>query len=221
MYNQQIDFIKKSLYNRQFTKGFYNSLLSVLKRLVGSRETSALWHPLGFVILTLQDWNLKDRLRIHIWTDTIRKYNQDRNWIHNHEYDIISLVLMGNIINERYQQVIKTDKESLPIYNVFHYENNSDLKITGNYCGLEFLSRDEVKKGEVYSISKGEFHLSETLPTEITSTIVLNTDKQLESPSIIGLRSKEDKVFAFKREACDRALLDRLIIRLVDQLEKQ
>ncbi len=218
MENLPVENIKNCLKSKSIDSNFYHSLLSVLNNIKLDDNFSATWHPLGFIIITIQDWHLGERLRIHIWPKSIRKYNQGRNWIHNHEYNINSLVLVGKVINKRY--ILHRKSKGLPTYNVVHQGNNSDLIITGKFCEVKYLCSEEIKKGKVYTIKKSEYHLSETKTEIITATIVLNSEKSEESPTIIGIAEEKNSFFHYERKSCNKLFLNDLISELIKEVNK-
>lgn len=212
----QVENIKNSLKSKSVDLDFYSSLLSILQSIRIDDDLSAVWHPLGFIIITIQDWHFGERVRIHIWPKSIRNYNQGRNWIHNHEYNINSLVLLGEVINKKY--TLSKKNTGLPTYNVMHKGANSDLILTKKFCEVKFLSSEKIKKGKVYSIKKNEYHLSETKTEIVTSTIVLNSKKSKQSPTIVGNSKNNDSFIKYERKSCDKVLLNDLISELIKEI---
>jgi len=195
----------------------FNDLLHEIKL---SHDIKGLWHPLGFITLTLQNWHNNERLRLHIWHNVERRLNQGKMWIHNHEYNIVSLVLCGEIVNKRYQK-LDCENGKLQVYNVIHKEQNSDLIATDYYCDLELTSVEQIKSGQFYSLNRTEFHSSEVSLNDITATLVLNIDKQESSPQIIGNEKNNSKEYIYKREYCHPKLLNESIDFLIRKLKSE
>jgi hypothetical protein len=217
MHNSEIDYIKNSLKTEKINIEFYQVLIQYLESRLSNDDVHGLLHPLGFVILTLQDWCNGERLRIHIWQPDPKKYN-NRNWIHDHEYNIVSLVLKGVIINKKFNCVLGLENGKFPVYNVQRYENNSDLFNTNKFCEISYNSSEEILSGNLYSIKRGEFHLSEAVDNEVTCTLVLNSDKAISPPTVIGIKNDDRMEFIYQREYVDSIFLKNLLKDLIKKL---
>lgn len=220
MNQQQLNFIIDSLKNKSIDTDFYKILINIIESIIHKENLFGLWHPLGFIIITLQDWYRDERLRIHIWPASLRKYNNNKNWIHNHEYNITSLVLIGKIINNKYNFYFSEEEQQYPLYNVLHNGTNSDLVNTHKFCNIKFSTCEEIFSGQIYSIDKTEFHSSDTSLEEITCTLVLNKNKQTSSPNIVGEADYNQEKFIYKREFCDQNYLKSLLKKILVELKK-
>ncbi len=220
MFHQQIENIKASIKTGVINRDFYFSLISLIENQMIENKIFGVWHPLGFIVITLQDWTEEERLRIHIWPESKREFNQGVNWIHNHAYDIISLVLIGNITNQKFQLVNQGINSALPTFSVEYNGNNSDLKMLNYRSDIESISQEIISNGNIYSIKKWDFHLSETNINEMTATIVLNTNRDKESPIIIGGSKQNDTSIKFARDEYNDDILYAMLNKVLKKLKQ-
>lgn len=214
-----LDFIKNKISNRSFDYDFYNHILELLQDLYEDKDLKGHLHPLGFTIITLQNWNNNERLRIHIWAKEGRKYNNNQSWIHNHEYSVFSLVLLGNLLNTKYKIIKDSQNRSLPIFNVAYDRMNSDLVLTNDTCDISVISNDNLDFGQFYYIPNWEFHKVEVPTNQITCTLVWNFDKEIGSPCVLGTDNMNQKFLPYERVEYNQEQLRMLLYEVITYIK--
>lgn len=199
-----------------YSANFNDSLVELLKREQAENNIFGVFHPLGFVIITLQDWSGGERLRLHIWPPDERKYNDGHTWIHNHGYSVISKVLIGKLTN--YEYVISDFTSGCPVYDVSYVGNNSDLKITEKTCQVKLFSTVELANGSSYRLEKWKYHKVFVPENDITCTLILNFDKDFDSGNVLGTDEGNKDFLPFERINYNPLKLGLLLNCLYDQL---
>jgi len=126
---------------------------------------------------------------------------------------------MGNIINNKYDCLVSDLDESVPVYHVEHYGQNSDLTQIDKHYKVTLEQRENITEGRIYQVPIGSFHSSETSMKCETCTIVLNSGKKKESPEVLGAQKNSKKNYPYKREKCDSELIKMLLRRVVLRIE--
>jgi hypothetical protein len=114
----------------------------------------AVGHPNGFIAITLvKDGRME--VRLHLWTGA--ELAQEEHAIHNHVYDLRSLVLIGGLHQTRW--TIETDSQGpLEEFTVTYANAGSALTATGNKVRPNIVSKDHFVAGDRYEVRAGEFH---------------------------------------------------------------
>lgn len=172
------------------------------------------WHPLGFVHFKLGSVQNIGDVRLHIWSNTIRKTQDPEMPIHNHVYTVNSHILIGNVTNKLYKTISGNYSK---IYNVSYDNHRSFLISSEQPVGYELVHEKTYRSGENYSVVRGEFHESIVRNDEFAATIVVATDKI--NGAAITLGPKEgSKIYKYKRELCDKVTINQVISILSDKL---
>ncbi|USH04374.1 hypothetical protein K6Q96_21800 [Grimontia kaedaensis] len=141
------------------------------------------WHPLGFMMATLLDEG-REKIRLHLWTNTFDKAQKPTWLIHDHKFDLTSWVLSGSIKNIEYKDLALPETHQL--YSVSYSSTGSVLTKLDKVYSLAVDKTQEVNEGEAYRISAGTFHQSLSLSSKTTVTICHTTDKKNTPPLVIG-----------------------------------
>lgn len=117
-------------------------------------ELPTVGHPNGFVAMTLMENEGYD-VRLHLWTGAEKA--QEEHAIHNHVYDLRSLVLIGGLRQIRWN--VEADPQgSMEEFTVTYASAGSFLTSTGNTVSADVVEARNIVAGERYSVSAGEFH---------------------------------------------------------------
>ncbi len=133
------------------------------------------WHPLGFIYIKLfQDKN--NDYRLHIWPKGVRSFNKTQYPIHNHTYNIKSLVVSGKVGCEAYL-IEKKANSNKKLYEV-HYSNlGTKLVSTDEFVEVEKSNISWTNAGNSYKIKKGDYHQSVVEQNAYAATVVKNYNK--------------------------------------------
>jgi len=201
-----------------FDAGFYTLLAGLLADLLLKGDVQGVLHPLGFVIVTLQDWQHDQRLRLHLWPESGRIYNNNQLWIHNHQYAVTSLVLLGSLTNTNYRIDTRAASPGYVIYEVLYYDSNSDLVDHGSACNVLFKGERTYQTGEHYLLKRGDFHIADTEADRVSCSLVLNSDPGKEPALVLGAADDARPEFIFSRGQFDQERLRDLLSDLIPKV---
>lgn len=154
-------------------------------------------HPLGFYVFILGKTNDESIIRLHIWDGTLQKQNSELE-IHNHIFNMTSLILFGSLINQSYDVNESSNAEGF-LYEVDYINNNSILKKVKNNIALIVLGSEKIKTDEFYTIKKSLFH--NTYIEEKYVATILKTEIDInKKPLLYSKIDFDDSKIEFKRE---------------------
>lgn len=111
-------------------------------------------HPLGFYYLSYMDNDISSS-RCHIWLNN--KNLPNYNDVHNHSYDLHSVVMMGKIKNNIYR-FIEDIYGDIREFDIDYNNGNSCPKLTGRRGLLELEAEFEISCGSKYYLRYGQIH---------------------------------------------------------------
>jgi hypothetical protein len=182
---------------------------AMVVRLAG-RDHRQRWktHPLGFFHLA-EDVGPGTRLRIHVWP---------RGWavsgeqvggeIHNHIFDLRSLVLVGSITNQVFE-VAEDQNGEFQLLNIEYSSGTSRVAPSGPAVRLEELSSYVHTTGEVHNVPAGVFHRSSAEATPAI-TLVLAASASVGKHPLVALAAGHRPPSAFQRRSLNSIELDLL-----------
>lgn len=153
------------------------------------------WHPLGFVIFKLVDTNPL-QYRLHVWPKN-KRIAKNPNWqIHNHIFDLESLVLVGKVGSEAISVSNAPTRDAThQLYRVKYTNYGSDLVNSGVSVNLHHLDTSWALAGEKYSIDKGCYHQSCVSVHDKAATLVrTNNISTSASPMVVGEIGGDDRI---------------------------
>ncbi|GAA3628147.1 hypothetical protein [Flavivirga jejuensis] len=133
------------------------------------------WHPLGFIYIKLIQGKKND-YRLHIWPKETRSSNKTKHPIHNHIYNIESLVVSGKVGCEAYSIEKKTISKT-KLYKVHYSKSGSKLVSTNESVNIEKKNISWTNTGNTYIIEKGDYHQSVVEQNTFAATVVKNYNK--------------------------------------------
>lgn len=145
-------------------------------------------HPLGFVYWQHSLSN-GSSLRVHLWLDLEHERRDGLTHIHDHVYDLSSLVVFGVIVNKTYtvepgpshQQLVSVDQATL----------DAEFELAGATVTTRVVSSDEWRAGATYSIPRGVFHAT-TVVGPPALTLVTNSARS-GRPRVVTSGSPEPR----------------------------
>lgn len=148
-----------------------------IQNIVGSNKLEVIKHPNGFLKIRLCLFSDGSALRLHVW-----KPNSRAN-PHNHRWDFVSTVLMGELTETVLTENISEFSKKYSIHHYQHKKLRSIEKIT-SYC-VKSLQR--VSVGDIYFRQAVEIHSVETSNEKSISLVC--TSPQIFDSQVIVLSS--------------------------------
>lgn len=162
-------------------------LASLLKKIISRpSEFEAVWHPLGFMHIKLNE-NQRKALRLHIWLKDSPKIDLPTSLMHNHNWNLMSYVLCGSIINHTLEVDYETSTPTHKIYEVFYIDQVNMLYPTNSIVTYKTVNSSYYESGNKYTIGAGDFHYTELGNSDdLTSTIVVADTVTTGPPKSLG-----------------------------------
>jgi len=175
------------------------------------------WHPLGFIIIKL--FNSTDfDYRLHIWPKGLRRPKTPDWPIHNHVFDLESIVLSGAVGSEAYSISCDESPEGrYRAYMVKYTSEGSDLVPSSTLVNLRSDGVTWTNQGEKYQVPKGSFHRSIVNSDVFAATLVRTSSKSvLDMPIVLGIEDLP------QRHACFSNSVDRtFLVSLIDKISTE
>jgi hypothetical protein len=148
-----------------------------------SKESVALWHPLGFVSCLISSRKGDYDIRVHYWPSGERR-TKNPNWpIHTHSYGLSSLVLAGRIRDIQYRIQDGSDHSA---YKVNYFEGGSEIVKTEKTIALSECINRVQTVGSQYRVERGVFHQSQVEFNERAVTLVALSEMSSDAPLVLG-----------------------------------
>jgi hypothetical protein len=183
---------------------------AMVTTLVG-RDHQARWktHPLGFFHLA-EDVGESAHLRVHVWPrDWVVSDEQVGGDIHDHVFDLRSLVLIGSIANETFEAV-EDRNGGFQTLNIEYDPGMSRVSPEGPRVRLEELSYCVHSPGEIYSVRTGVFHRSSAKATPAITLVLASSASAGRSPRVM-VAAGHPPPPAFRRRSLSSHELDLLL----------
>ncbi|MFC8530486.1 hypothetical protein [Nocardia sp. NPDC057227] len=127
--------------------------------LTGDRPAHAVRHPLGFVCFPVFR-EAGHGVCLHVWTEGVRS-SSTTSAIHAHSWDLVSTVLYGEVGNE----VVEIDAGGVApthrLYEIHSGRDGDQVRGTDRMVSYRRRSREFFRRGDVYDLPHGVFHVSE------------------------------------------------------------
>jgi hypothetical protein len=124
--------------------------------LIARNCSSFFCHPLGFIAAVLSRFKDGSCLRLHVWNKKMSHAQRPFWGIHNHQYDLVSKVLRGEM---RFDEYKLTDSFiSRRVYSVAYKNGTSRLRATSSLVGAIVDRERVVRPGEFNYVPAGSFH---------------------------------------------------------------
>ena len=175
-------------------------------------------HPLGFYAIKIGSNHKNVNLRLHIWNGDLSPQNKNL-MIHNHVFDMKSLIIMGQLTNVIYE--INGDKNGLPCYTYeTSYTNTQSLLTKVNSKSYLSTKRShDVMSGEYYSLERGLYHESIWRDDNYTATLLRTEAHEHLDPIVISKEDLGDQI-AFDRTPVGSNVGINLIDELFEKYNK-
>ncbi|MFJ7680280.1 hypothetical protein ACIQXQ_19830 [Peribacillus sp. NPDC097198] len=213
------DILKKICYQINNEDNHFNILNSVIEAINHLEESGYIegnWHPLGFIHIPLGTFE-DHAIRLHIWSHRERRSQKPFYPIHTHKFELKSHILSGSLRNYIYDSSFVSSEQNI-IYNVEYNSRESIIKQTGQKVIVEKRIEGIYKKGDYYSVKRGDFHSSEVDEGDFTATIALTYNIQDDSPLVIGEVEGNEK-YIYSRNKCTHEELKEIISYLKQSIQ--
>jgi hypothetical protein len=184
---------------------FCNSLLLSYSKLEGS------WHPLGFAIVKLFETG-SYKYRLHFWPKNERKPKEPDWQIHNHIFDLESLVICGKIGSKEF--IVQEDTEcntSHLEYEVIYHKQGSSIVTTDRLLKVSLDNEKWTSVGASYQVECGVFHQTYVKMDEFAASLVRTSNEKIQSSPIVVGDSGANRVFNCPQKKLSKAHLVELI----------
>lgn len=173
-----------------------------------AKDVKATWHPTGFGVYHLPIAFEGRSVRLHIWPSTIRLSPPHHPAHHNHNWDLLGLVLAGQYVEETLTVSPTSYDTGLALYDVSYRSlNNAAVIQLNRRIRVDSRTTRSFLPGEVHALEATTFHRAQPPERELTATIVV-TAAQTNACQLLGqVGYQQDKT---TREPFPGAPLDQL-----------
>lgn len=149
------------------------NLAALLK---SSEHTGAYWHPTGFIVIPLQDFEGLGLLRLHIWPETTRRKRAGNPETHAHCFHLTSFVLAGEYLEHQFDaHVSDDDPKALMGYSVVppNGDGKDRIEPDGHRYRLTRKRTETTTAGQFHHLAAGIHHLTDIAPEQTCATLAL------------------------------------------------
>lgn len=183
---------------------------ALVARLV-ERDHQVRWktHPLGFFHIA-EDLGEGAHLRVHVWPrDWAVSDEQVGGEIHDHIFNLRSLVFFGSVKNETFEAVGDPNGK-FQLLNIEYDPGMSHVSPSGSRVRLKELECCVHSAGEVYGVRPGVFHRSSAEVTPAITLVLAGSTSVGKKPRVV-LAADRPLLPAFKRRPLNSLELERLL----------
>ncbi|MEV0051083.1 hypothetical protein AB0H34_11370 [Saccharopolyspora shandongensis] len=196
--------------------------LTSLLRASESENLTAMWHPLGFINISLvwdSTWPGGDRPRIHVWHPELSRPQFPQHVCHSHGWHLRSNVLHGRFVNETYE-VSSDPRGDHALFEVSYGDGVSRARSVDEAVSVELVRADELAAGASYEIGSSTFHWTRQVNDDLIVTAMNGSGLGDDAPPPRNARKKPcEPEYSYIRSSCSRADKKRLYGDIVDCLE--
>lgn len=146
----------------------------------------AVWHPTGFLVLTLVRRPQAGVLRLHLWPERARQHGTPCWPVHDHVWDLRSHVLCGEVESHRYAVVDDPCGDAV-LYAVRYGEGRSShMSRSERRVSVRPDVPRRIAAGERYSVPAGEFHASSVAAGQLAATLAATRSTTRAWPWVVG-----------------------------------
>ncbi|WP_433760826.1 hypothetical protein [Nocardia sp. CA-135398] len=179
----------------------------------GSVEVGAIRHPLGF--LCFPAWREGGLgVCVHVWTDGLRSH-PTTSAMHAHSWDLLSVVLYGEVGNEILEVESSADRATHRIFEIHSGADGDVVRASERLVRYRTRSSEHFRAGEVYTLPHGVFHLSDVRGE--AATVVLGEVRRGRPDRSLGALATADHWV--HRTSCTRTETRRAAQTVLDHLQ--
>jgi hypothetical protein len=178
----------------------------------GRVEVGAVRHPLGF--LCFPAWREGGLgVCVHVWTEGLRSH-PTTSAMHAHSWDLLSVVLYGEVGNEILEVESSADRATHRIFEIHSGADGDVVRATDRLVRYRTRSTEHFRAGEVYTLPHGVFHLSDVRGE--AATVVLGEVRRGRTDRSLGTIATVDHWV--HRTGCTPSEIRRAAQTVLDQL---
>jgi len=187
------------------------ALRELLRGLVEA-PPEAVWHPTGFVVLTLLR-RPEGALRLHLWPPGERELGTPCWPVHDHVWDLRSHVLAGEVESCGY--AVKDDAHGdAVLYAVGYGEGRSScMRRSERRVSVRARAPRRIAAGARYEVAAGEFHASTVAVGDLAATLAATRATGQPWPWVVG-DVDAAAVIPVERQVVDAARVQRWLQRI-------
>jgi hypothetical protein len=161
---------------------------AALQRLLdglSAEPPEAVWHPTGFVVLSLRRRD-DGALRLHLWPAGARELGRPCWPVHDHVWGLRSQVLSGCVESREYAVVDDDDGDAV-LYAVRYGEGRSScMRRSARRVRVREQAPRRIAAGERYEIPAGAFHASTVAIGDFAATLAATRPTTQRWPWVVG-----------------------------------
>jgi hypothetical protein len=189
-----------------------DTLAGLLRGLV-AEPPEAVWHPTGFLVLTLLR-TPDGALRLHLWPPGGRELGRPCWPVHDHVWDLRAQVLHGEVETCAYEVIDDASGDAV-LYAVGYGEGRSScMRCSERRVSVRARIPRRVAAGERYEVAAGEFHASTVAVDRFAATLAATRATAQPWPWVVGEMGSPE-VIAVERSIADPARVRDLLQRIV------
>jgi hypothetical protein len=176
----------------------------------GDSDIRAVCHPLGFLCFPIERQGDCGAC-VHLWSPRLALSPPTTSVIHAHSWDLISLVLAGELRND-----LVTVRDGMATHRVYEVHSGGDvdeIRATSRLVGCRTERSELNRAGDTYRVGVGQFHA--TVATEAT-TVALGRGRT--GAIDLSLGAVHGRTHRVQRRHCDRSETARLARMVTRQL---
>ena len=143
--------------------------LAVADALAGRRPVVR--HPLGWLclpVLRLPGYGVC----VHVWAPWAVPERPTTSLVHCHSWDLRSIVVAGGLRNHL-PRVLRAGPPSHRVFEIRSLGYDDEIRMTGDLACCRPGTVETYRAGQVYTVPAGQFHMTEVLGPDTTTTVVL------------------------------------------------
>ncbi len=184
-----------------------------LLELAQSESVEFRYHPLGFISGQLWQSDL-EFVRLHIWCKESSVEQCPYFGIHDHVFDLESLVMCGRVMNRLYEEL--DGPATHRVYNVRYEGEESVTRASEHSTRIRMVEETVCGTGDSYKVPKGRLHESVLVGTSPAMTVVFARRVSSSMPSVLGSLDGRGE-YRYHRQKVDAELLSE-IVRMLSEL---
>jgi hypothetical protein len=192
--------------------------LSLLRDVAsGSRDLTAVRHPLGFLCFPAQRL-AEHGVCVHLWTPGFR-HVLTTSQVHAHSWDLTSYVLYGTLRNQRIRVADAPGPAGPATHRVFEVRSRGDvdeLHATARLVSSQREADCVHGAGSQYLLPAGEFHATVAPGEQDVATVVLSRSRADAADMALG--PVDGHSHTLTRSRCDGAETARTARLIADRL---
>lgn len=181
----------------------------------GSRDLTAVRHPLGFLCFPAQRL-AEHGVCVHLWTPVLGRV-RPTSQVHSHSWDLTSFVLYGTLRNQHMRVAAAAGPATHRVFEVRSHGDVDELRATARLVSCQLEADSAHGAGSVYSMPAGEFHTTVAPGEQDVATVVLGHSRpQAVDCVLCPLHTQSHTLI---RSRCDAQETARAALLIADRLE--